>query len=59
MTRRLVLRSETLGELSTAELEKIAAAEASLLCMFTIGGSCGIVCHTAGAGCLTDGCTTR
>ena len=56
MTKRLVLRRETLSELSTAELEKIAAAEASLLCVFTIGGSCGIVCITVGLQCFTDDC---
>lgn len=54
MTRRLVLRTETLGELTTAELQQVAAAEATTVCVFTIGRSCGIVCHTAGGGCFTE-----
>ena len=56
MRKRLVLRRETLAELSTGDLAAVVAADASKLCPFTIGGSCGIVCHTAGLQCFTDGC---
>ena len=59
MTKRLVLRGETLTELTTTELEAIAGAEATKLCQFTIGGSCGIVCITLPVQCLTDTCPTR
>lgn len=61
MTKRLSLRRETISDLTTAELEAIAAggAPTSPCHNLTIGGSCGIVCHTAGLGCFTDGCTTR